>query len=250
MFDPFLTELHDRIRARGGSPNPVPEGLENCNSESQGSVIQSWLWDVPGFRRWRVTRLDGGKIVQVLNSVAYPDYENDQPLMGVDLLLFGGKRLVAVLDFQPLVQDPEYLERHFEGLQKLHQQYPQLDGEETMRSFDPNQYFSPWLLFCRGGAEEANTSLPKAFTEFLNTYLELSDRNQQRPAMIPSSEVRRLQLAYDTYSAERDPAHGLFSSHFGKPWADRFLHEFLFPATDASEPQSTAHQSTDQSNPA
>ena len=42
--------------------------------------------------------------------------------------------------------------------------------------------------------------------------------------------MERLQNAYDVYSAERDPAHGLFTSHFGKDWSDRFLHDFLFPA--------------------
>jgi 15,16-dihydrobiliverdin:ferredoxin oxidoreductase len=33
------------------------------------------------------------------------------------------------------------------------------------------------------------------------------------------------------YSAERDPAHGLFTSHFGKAWSDRFLKDFLFPGS-------------------
>lgn len=232
MFDPFLQELNQAIKARGGAPCEVPQGLESCQSEKQGSRINSWLWNVPGFRRWRVTRLDGGNVVQVLNSVAYPDYDNDQPLMGIDLLFFGGKKLVAVLDFQPLIQDPDYLERHFAELKQLNQQYPELNGEETMRSFDPNQYFSPWLMFCRGGVEEATKSLPTAFSGFLNSYLKLNDQNRQGNSVIPKQEVRRLQLAYDTYSAERDPAHGLFTSHFGKAWADRFLHEFLFPATD------------------
>ena len=61
--------------------------------------------DVPGFRRWRVTRLDAGDSLQVLNSVAYPEYDLDHPLMGVDLLWFGARqKLVAVLDFQPLIQ--------------------------------------------------------------------------------------------------------------------------------------------------
>ena len=81
--------------------------------------------------------------------------------MGVDLLWFGAKqKLVAVLDFQPLVQDKDYLERYFDGLKSLNAQFPDLNGEETMRSFDPNQYFSSWLLFCRGGAEQATSSLP------------------------------------------------------------------------------------------
>ncbi|MEK9630885.1 MAG: 15,16-dihydrobiliverdin:ferredoxin oxidoreductase [Synechococcus sp.] len=231
MFDSFLDELHDSIRARGGQATDVPAGLEECHS-AKGSVIRSWLWDVPGFRRWRVSRMDAGDSLQVLNSVAYPDFSNEQPLMGVDLLWFGGRqKLVAVLDFQPLQQDKDYLEHQLQDLRALHQRFPELSGEETMRSFDPNQYFSPWLLFCRGGAEEATRSLPQAFSAFLTSYWALTERSKTTTSTLPPAEVEQLQIAYDRYSAERDPAHGLFTSHFGKEWSDRFLHEFLFPAS-------------------
>ena len=234
MFDSFLTQLHDGIQQRGGRPAEIPHGLEECRSAKSGGSIQSWLWDVPGFRRWRVTRLDAGDSLQVLNSVAYPDHSLDHPLMGVDLLWFGArKKLVAVLDFQPLTQESGYLERHFSGLKELHARFPDLNGEETMRSFDPNQYFSPWLLFCRGGAEQAELSLPSAFTSFLETYWSMHDA-AAGVSELSRAEVSRLQDAYDVYSAERDPAHGLFTSHFGKDWSDRFLHEFLFPASQPS----------------
>ena len=117
MFDPFLKELHHGIQQRGGKAIDVPSGLEECQSKKGTSVIRSWLWEVPNFRRWRVTRLDAGDKLQVLNSVAYPDYSLDHPLMGVDLLWFGARqKLVAVLDFQPLVQDSNYLDRYFSGL--------------------------------------------------------------------------------------------------------------------------------------
>ena len=156
MFDPFLQELTSRLKASGGHPLPPPDGLAECRSQKQQSVIRSWLWQVPGFRRWRVTRLDAGDSLQVLNSVAYPDFSNDQPLLGIDLLWFGARgKLVAVLDFQPLLQDQDYLDRYYQGLRELITHYPDLHGAEAMRSFDPHQYFSPWLLFCRGGAEQA-----------------------------------------------------------------------------------------------
>jgi 15,16-dihydrobiliverdin:ferredoxin oxidoreductase len=100
-----------------------------------------------------------------------------------------------------------------------------------MRSFDPNQYFSSWLLFCRGGAEQADVSLPNAFSAFLKAYWELHDNAKSIASTIPPDEVKSLQEKYDIYSAERDPAHGLFTSHFGKDWSNRFLHEFLFPAS-------------------
>ena len=231
MFDPFLDELHAQIRARGGEPLEIPNDLAECRSAKGNSEIRSWLWQLPGIRRWRVTRLDAGESLQVLNSVAYPEYNRDQPLLGIDLLWFGARqKLVAVLDFQPLLQEPEYLAHHLEELRQLHGRFPDLNGEETMRSYDPHQYFSPWLLFCRGNAEQAEGSLPTAFTAFLASYWALHDRPKISPGLDPG-EVHRLQVAYDVYSAERDPAHGLFTSHFGKAWSDRFLGEFLFPAS-------------------
>lgn len=229
MFNSFLDQLHHELQQRGGTPLPVPDGLDQCQS-SKGGTIQSWLWQVPGFRRWRVTRLDAGESLQVLNSVAYPEYSHDHPLMGVDLLWFGARqKLVAVLDFQPLVQEDHYIEQHLSGLRALHDRFPDLSGEETMRSFDPNQYFSPWLLFCRGGAEQAELSLPTAYSSFLQAFWAMHDASVSAGSTIPADTVRQLQQDYNTYSAERDPAHGLFTSHFGKAWSDRFLHEFLFP---------------------
>ena len=42
-------------------------------------------------------------------------------------------------------------------------------------------------------------------------------------------EVQELHRKYDIYSCERDPAHGLFKSYFGREWADQFVKNFLFP---------------------
>jgi hypothetical protein len=40
--------------------------------------------------------------------------------------------------------------------------------------------------------------------------------------------VRQMHVDYDQYSAEKDPAVGLFKAHWGEQWAHRFTHEFLF----------------------
>ncbi len=232
MFDPLLEELNSSIKTRGGKPLSIPEGLDECIS-NQGNVIRSWLWTLPGFRRWRVTRLDAGEKLQVLNSVAYPEFNNDIPLMGIDLLWFGSRsKLVAVLDFQPLKQDQIYFQRYYRGLKELKLRFPALSNEEVMRSFDPEQYFSPWLLFCRGGADEVQKVLPIAFHEFLCAYFQLFDDKNDEASILSADEVKRLQIDYDVYSSERDPAHGLFTSYFGKKWSNRFVKEFLFPESN------------------
>ena len=140
MLDSFLEELHASIKAKGGRETNVPIGLEQCFSKKGNSSMRSWLWQEPGFRRWRVSRLDAGESLQVLNSVAYPDYIKPQPLMGIDLLWFGAKdKLVAVLDYQPLIQDPLYFEHYFQGLRSLKNRFPDLSNDINMRSFDPKK---------------------------------------------------------------------------------------------------------------
>ena len=120
MFDDLLGELTNNILEHGGKHLNVPNEFCERVSKKGNYKLNSWLWDVPEFRRWRVTRFDAGNRLQVLNSVAYPHYQNDMPIMGIDLLWFEkNQKLVAILDFQPLVQDKEYFDRYFDGLKSL-----------------------------------------------------------------------------------------------------------------------------------
>ena len=65
--------------------------------------------------------------------------------------------------------------------------------------------------------------------KFLMTYFLMHDVNTTSSSQIHSQDVMRLQVEYDKYSAERDPAHGLFSGFFGKEWSDKYMKDFLFP---------------------
>ena len=107
----------------------------------------------------------------MFNAVAFPETDRQQPLLGIDLLQFGVRdKLVAVMDFQPLRQDPDYLERYMGGLQALHHRFPAFAVGEEMRRYDANRYFSPWLLFARGPATDLKESLQSAFDLLLRAY--------------------------------------------------------------------------------
>ncbi len=212
MFDELLSELKTNILDHGGRKVNVPSEFSEYVSQKGNCKVNSWLWDVPEFRRWRVTRLDAGERLQVLNSVAYPHYQVDMPIMGIDLLWFEKKqKLVAILDFQPLVQEQEYFDRYFDGLKRLKQYFTLFNSDIKSNIYDPNKYFSPWALFCKGGNYEANNILPKVFSSFLKCYWENLDLSKAKKNKIKSEEVRLLHIDYDKYSAEKDPAHGLIN---------------------------------------
>ena len=230
MFDDLLTELTKNILEHGGKKLIVPDEFCQRISTNGNYRLNSWLWDVPGFRRWRVTSLDAGDRLQVLNSVAYPHDQNDMPIMGIDLLWFGKKeKLVAILDFQPLVQEKEYFDRYFVGLKSLKKYFKEFNSEIKSNIYDPSKYFSPWALFCKGGRLEAQKILPKVFNSFIECYWLNLNLSKASENYIKSHEVSLLHKDYDKYSAEKDPAHSLFSGFFGKAWSERYMKEFLFP---------------------
>jgi len=97
-----------------------------------------------------------------------------------------------------------------------------------MKFYDANQYFSKNLLFAKTDAETVVNQLFPAYQEYVQLYWKMLE--QATPLNTPE-EIQRIvkaQKDYDQYSAERDPASGLFSSYFGHEWSERFLYEFLF----------------------
>ncbi len=230
MFEKLLLQLHTSIDSFGGKPKELKNSFKENISKKKQSVINSWLWDVPGFRRWRVTRMDAGEKLQVLNSVAYPNYDNEQPILGIDLLWFGVKRrLVAVLDFQPLIQDDKYFLKYFQGLRAIKENYPDFQSREDFKIYDSNNYFSPWLLFFNGDVQDLDQPLSKVLEDFLREYWLMTSCSSIKENSLTSLDIKNLHINYDIYNAERDPAHGLFKSYFGREWADQFVKNFLFP---------------------
>ncbi|WP_413770208.1 hypothetical protein, partial [Vibrio vulnificus] len=67
-----------------------------------------------------------------------------------------------------------------------------------------------------------------AYQDYLEQYLEVADSAVPNPSPAAMAEVQRRQAAYDSYSALKDPAVGLFDAYFGKEWSKRFVHDFLF----------------------
>ncbi|QDL07435.1 15,16-dihydrobiliverdin:ferredoxin oxidoreductase [Brasilonema octagenarum UFV-E1] len=231
MYKPFVKHLENELFNRFNLQNrAIPAGLELKVSDRgrNPATIQSWCYQCRQLRKIRYTYIDAGESAQIFNSVIYPNHHYDLPLLGVDFLSFGKIKNLVVLDFQPLFQDDAYQRKYIEPLKFLHAKYPDLAQNLEMKFYDANQYFSKYLLFAKTDAETVATRLLAAFNDYLNLYWQMLD--EAEPLQDPEDIARivKAQKDYDQYSAERDPASGLFSSYFGHEWAERFLYGFLF----------------------
>ncbi len=231
MFQPFRAyleeELFHRFDLRSRS---IPAGLES-NISDRGktqATIQSWCYQCPQLRKIRYTYIDAGETAQVFNSVIYPSHHYDIPLLGIDFLSFGKKKILVVLDFQPLFRDRAYQEKYIEPMRSLRDKYNELAQNLEMKFYDANQYFSKYLLFAKTDAETVVKRLFPAYQEYIQLYWETLDKAEPLSDPEDIQRIVKAQKDYDQYSADRDPAHGLFSSYFGAEWAEKFLYDFLF----------------------
>jgi len=228
-----------------------PEFQYQENLEKKARIVNE-CYTSKEYSKIRMTYYDAGEGCQVFNSLWYPHPESNLPLLGIDLLSFNRKRFLAIVDFQPLY-DTKDVDRHsvsdkdLEGMLKpIKAKYQSLQGQMSSKFYDETQFFSKQMLFARFEDEDviADDLMP-AFQEYVATHVQMvqdslsvankktksgninnaADNNDRKSVLERYSK-------YDTYSAVRDPATGLFAAMFGKEWADDFVYDFLFSRSD------------------
>jgi 15,16-dihydrobiliverdin:ferredoxin oxidoreductase len=226
-FQAFLErELNQRFALQAA---PIPLGLA-YNTSQRGhhtTTIQSWCYQCPALRRIRYTYIDGGETAQIFNSVIYPDYRYNLPIFGADFLTFGDRVLIAI-DLQPLgpTLPPNATVSRF--LQPIYQTYQPYAQPLPPRHSDDHRYFSPYILFAKTDRATAQQYAFAAYQDYLRVYWQAIAHTQPQTNRSMVQRVRTAHRAYDQYSAAHDPGFGLFASYFGREWAQRFVHEFLF----------------------
>ncbi|KAJ1447352.1 ferredoxin-dependent bilin reductase-domain-containing protein [Pelagophyceae sp. CCMP2097] len=247
LYMSFLEHQLGVLEAMGAKPVELEDRLQyatKTKNDAVGARVASKVFKVEGlFRRVRMTYFDGGPSLQVFNSLWYPDFDRvDAPLLGIDLLAFGDKKLLCVVDAQPLRGRDEKTDGSAHATAALAavravEGRDELRGSVSSRWYDDNCYFSKEMLYSRfeeSGRQGIQAALQPAFEDYLAAYIDVV-RNAPVDAGHADS-AREAQRVYDDFNAERDPAHGLFTSYFGEQWANDFVRDFLFKLSAPKEP--------------
>jgi len=221
------------------------------NINSQATRMATLTFSSDEYRKIRMTVYDAGNRTQVFTSLWYPDPKYpDLPVLGIDLLQFhGGTRHLCVVDFQPIHNEKSKNSNnhHYEQewLQPIRDQYPSLQGQMTKRFYDENEFFSQQLLYGRFETAPAPegpptwehhpvyTDLFPAFQQYLQAHVDMVKSTPPNQRAIP--RTLQGQAAYDTYSADRDPAHAMFAKVFGPEFANAYVYDVLFSYSQGQE---------------
>eukprot|EP01031_Cornospumella_fuschlensis_P028678 gene28678-34623_t len=228
-YMPMFNHQLSVIGKRKMRPVPLADRLAYQASHVKPARIGNLCFECEKFRKVRLTYFDAGDSVQVFNTVWYPRYEYDLPILGIDLISLGKNRVLNVIDFQPLHPTAEYAAKYIEPMMSVKAKYPDLHGSLSGKIYNDTSFFSSCMLFGRFADESKISSVVNpAFEDYLQAYLSLMDRAVPNYSPQAMETVVERQKAYDTYSALKDPAVGLFDAYFGKEWSADFVHQFLF----------------------
>lgn len=230
----FMKDSLSNLRALPCTSEDGTDFTYNDNEKKKARIV-STCFASDEYRKIRMTYYDAGDGCQVFNSVWYPDPKYNLPVLGIDLLSFNRKKYLAIVDFQPIHDEEGDHAAPFEArLEPIKEKYEPLKGRMSSKFYDETQFFSQQMLFARFEDENVvNNDLFPAFQEYVKTHLDLVKETAPDTSAMPL--VLDRQLAYDSYSAERDPATGLFASMFGGDWADGFVYDFLFSLAEKKE---------------
>ena len=131
------------------------------------------------------------------------------------------------MDYQPLIQDREYLRKYCSSLDAIKKKYSEFDNNKMKNIYDSKKYFSPWVIICRGNKLNLDRDLNKVFYSFVSDYLKLHKLTSVNQ-FLNLEQIKVNQIKYDKYSVEKDPADKLFKTFFGDKWTKNFINNFLF----------------------
>ena len=227
MFESLKIFLQDNIKKLDGKEVRISKEFKEYHNKDSKYIIKNWLFKSPEYRKWRITKLDGGDKLQVFNTVAYPNFKSELPILGADILWFGtSQKLLAIFDYQPLSQEKNYLQQYCSSLDFIKKKHPIFDNK-MKNIYDSKKYFSPWVMICRGNKLNLDRDLNIIFCEFVTDYLRISKLNKKNQ-FLNYEQIKNSQIDYDKYSIEKDPADKLFKTFFGETWTKNFINNFLF----------------------
>ena len=228
MFESFKNFVKTNIENLDGKELEISKEFKEYHNKDSKYIIKNWLFESPQYRKWRITKLDGGDKIQVFNTVAYPNFKSEFPILGADILWFGtSQKLLAIFDYQPLIQEKTYLQKYCSSLDFIKNQYSVFDNNKMKNIYDSKKYFSPWVMICRGNKLNLDNDLNNIFCSFVSNYL-IIPKLHQNNQFLTFEQIKNNHIDYDKYSAEKDPADKLFKTFFGETWTENFINNFLF----------------------
>lgn len=201
---------------------PAPEFRERDALNGNGANLKFHDIEIEGIGQLRVTLIEGGK-AQIFNAMVFPNSVERLPVFASEIVVFGGKVRVAVIDLQPLCNFIRMRYWMTEQISPLRALYSDLPQEEKMPEWCLS-HFTPHSIFTRSNEEHSISRILEAYIEYLDLFVELALGTwSAKPAL-----DCRLLREYKDHHITHTPGLPFLGKMFGEDWTHRYLREAMY----------------------
>lgn len=233
QIDALAARLQHRLVVAGLTPLTLPPELRlETTLQREAMTLTPWAFYHPDHVALaRMVRVDAGQAAQVFNLVIFPNAQTHHAIFGCELLVFRRGVHLFVLDlFQTSPKEPSSPRQLLVNQERL--LCDQLELERAPVPDWGQGIFSEELILFKPGARSKVSALgPAPFIQALEALLEdyLAALSQPTPDPDPQAHIAR-RARYIYGHAHDEPAGPFLERAAGRPWVERFVHDYLYPS--------------------
>lgn len=198
--------------------------------------LNSHQWESCNFRKARLCEFKVDKKFKAETLVIYPVWGSDAPIFGCEYLQIGQHKFFGAIDFHPLLQTKPYLDKYI-NTYLGHFSDRKVDSS---KAYNLDEFFSKKMWLKKDSID--------LYDEFINRssgYLWIYKDLLSDCEITQQLTSLDLQIRYDEYMRERDPARGILKAYFSEEFSENYINNFLF-STPNEIPSKFGHLHSDQ----
>lgn len=165
----------------------------------------------------------GGSKVEIMNLMIFPKQSSKAPIFASEIIHFGSKVHVAVIDHQT----PDGAGLLWPQIGELLKPYHTLHASKLSSGGElpewARHHFTPWCIYTRPTKASETTEVCSAFCTYLDLWLK-----QWLPQLDSLDENLSLMNDYLHHHVVNTPGRIFLSKAFGADWTERYLNEFMY----------------------
>jgi hypothetical protein len=218
-----ISNLHlEFIGKLGMTEIPIKDDF-NIKILNSDCVLHNYYFKNSEFKKIRLSYFMSNE-TQMFNSVWYPSYDYDCPILSVDLVNFSKDKSLCFINLVNINNEQEYLDKYEKPFMNIKKKYPELSESKSLHLYPFKNFLSKAMLYGHVyNSTNFNTIIPKALNEYLGVYTNLFNEKSINKNFIQARHGSYNDLRYDI-----EKKNYLTKNYFEKDWYNNLLNEYYF----------------------
>jgi len=209
-------------------PYPVKQEYQKIHPWKALKLFKTFIESQEGEKFKRVNTLDAtiGLFMKMYTLLILPNYNYNLPMLSVDIIFIGGKRVFVIEIIDPARIKDENLETHYEKMRALK---PRVDSLEKMKvEMEWAENVVTDFSIHRRAERTHDELLFEIYKSYLGTYIEMAKNAQPLSPDLSQKVQQGMEWYVTTLLAKGGPAVNVFKTLLGPEKQKEYIRTVMF----------------------